>query len=55
VAGGIGTYYWAVTNPERAIGILEILDGYYGGSSPGNNIGSFINGLEIFLDFDLIP
>jgi hypothetical protein len=40
VAGGIGTYHWAVTNPESAIGILEILDGAYGPNPPNSIAGS---------------
>lgn len=37
----------AINNPSVAIGAIEIVDGYLGGSSP-SNLGSLVNGIENF-------
>ena len=34
---------------------VEILDGYYGGSAPSYNIGSFVNGFENITGIQVVP
>ena len=34
---------------------VEALDGYYGGSAPTYNIGSFINGFENTTGIQIVP
>ena len=44
-----GGYYYVMANPEKVLMGVEFartLDGYYGGSSPGYNWGSFASGLK---------
>ena len=51
-------YGYVMSNPEIVIyggELIEALDGYYGGSSPGYNIGSFISGFENFTGINLVP
>ena len=59
---GLQTYMKAkgyiYANPEAVIfagELIEGLDGYYGGSSPGYNVGSVISGFENFTGMNLVP
>ncbi len=44
-------YYYPI---ETAI-TIETLDGYYGGSAPGDNYGSIVSGFENFTGIEIIP
>jgi len=44
------TYYYMYTHSVETMTVITALDGYYGGSSPGYNLGSFFNGLSNFKD-----
>ena len=46
---------YAMTYPFETMAVIETLDGYYGGSSPGYNFGSFIAGLENFIGINIVP
>lgn len=53
VAYRAGSYMY--THPVETISAIETLDGYYGGSSPGANWGSFASGFENFTGINIIP
>jgi hypothetical protein len=62
IAGGVALapvaeagYLWAMTHPVETMVGIEILDGYYGGSSPGYNLGSFTAGFENFTGTNIVP
>uniref|UniRef100_UPI0032B2DA7D RHS repeat domain-containing protein n=1 Tax=uncultured Sulfurimonas sp. TaxID=291845 RepID=UPI0032B2DA7D len=50
VGAGYAYYY-----PGETAIAIETLDGYYGGSSPGNNYGSFVAGFENITGVELVP
>ena len=58
-SGGVLVTNYVLANPVEVqtagITIIETLDGYYGGSSPGYNAGSFTAGLENVTGINIIP
>jgi len=47
-----------ILNPRNILygyATIEALDGYYGGSAPAYNIGSFINGFENTTGIQIVP
>jgi hypothetical protein len=49
----------AMLHPEVVIvtgeSVIPVLDGYYGGSSPGRNFGSIVSGYENFTGTNITP
>ncbi|MCJ8327696.1 MAG: hypothetical protein MJK08_11440 [Campylobacterales bacterium] len=41
---------YAINNPTYSIGIVQSIDGYYGGSSPSVNLGTFKSGIESLIN-----
>ena len=50
-----GGYYYLMANPDKVIGGIVMLDGYFGGSAPSNNFGSLLAGFENFTGIEIIP
>jgi filamentous hemagglutinin len=55
--GYYGTMNYVYDPKTVIIGVktIDILDGYYGGSSPGYNFGSFVSGFENFTGINIVP
>ena len=41
---------YAINNPTYSIGIVQSIDGYYGGSSPSVNLGTFKSAIESLIN-----
>jgi hypothetical protein len=54
-SGGVLVTGVVLSHPMETMTGIEALDGYYGGSSPGYNLGSFTAGFENFTGINIVP